>query len=453
MNLPNYFLADLPPEAVLGPDMIREGCQALKRNRDTYLVPRNTTSLIRVLCEVAQSWLRDDYAFRQLAISQGPDATGFSSATISSGLNGFFSELKPEKFETLLDQELGHAQRLDQIVANRNDELGQRASVAIGPSLIANVSAGKLPNPIFLNICFGLLIRSAQFIKCSQGASFLPRLFAHSIYEVEPKLGACIEIAEWKGGNTPIEDALFAEADLILATGSNETVSAIRNRVPIQKKFIGYGHRVSFGYITQEALSGFNSTAVIKNAARDIIAWNQSGCLSPHVFYVEFGGKIAPEDFASRLAVELERVESIEPRGKLDVDESALIASRRSFYDVRAANSDQTRCWWSKDSTAWSVVYETDSLFQISCLNRFIYVKGISGIEDALRGADAIRGQVSTVGVAATENRGFELAGRFARWGATRVCPLGKMQNPPITWRHDGRPPLGELITWMDWEL
>jgi hypothetical protein len=27
------------------------------------------------------------------------------------------------------------------------------------------------------------------------------------------------------------------------------------------------------------------------------------------------------------------------------------------------------------------------------------------------------------------------------------------MQNPPLTWRHDGRPSLGDLVRWTDLEL
>jgi len=26
------------------------------------------------------------------------------------------------------------------------------------------------------------------------------------------------------------------------------------------------------------------------------------------------------------------------------------------------------------------------------------------------------------------------------------------MQNPPLTWRHDGRPALGDLVMWTDVE-
>ena len=45
-----------------------------------------------------------------------------------------------------------------------------------------------------------------------------------------------------------------------------------------------------------------------------------------------------------------------------------------------------------------------------------------------------------------------KLANELARWGASRICPLGKMQSPPLTWRHDGRPSLGDLVMWTDWE-
>ena len=132
---------------------------------------------------------------------------------------------------------------------------------------------------------------------------------------------------------------------------------------------------------------------------------------------------------------------------------AAAIASRRSIYEVRAAHSPDTRHWSSRHSTAWTVVYEADPRFQLSCLNRFIYVKGVKDLTEALQSADSVRGKVSTVGLAAPEDQAQELAATLARWGVTRVCPLGQMQVPPLTWRHDGRPALGDLVTWTDWEM
>jgi hypothetical protein len=452
MNLPNYFLADLPAEAMLSAVMIGEACETLRHNRERYLARRSTQSLVKVLSEVAADWLKPDYAFRKLALDQGPAATGFSRETLARGLDAFFKQLTPENFAALLEQDLGHAQRLDQISATDTERRSERGAVTIAPELLVHVAAGNLPSPTLMSIVLGVLVRSAQFVKCASGTALLPRLFAHSLYDADPKLGACLEIAEFPGGDHTLADALFERADCVTATGSDRTLEAVRLRLPAKTRFLGYGHRVSFAYVNSRVLAGRESGKVVERAAADVVAWNQLGCLSPHVIYVEAGGGLSAEQFAEALAGELERREEAEPRGELAVEASAAIASRRSFYEIRAAHSPDTRHWCSRNSTAWTVVYEADPRFQLSCLNRFVYVKGVKDLTEALQSADSARGTVSTVGLAAPEDAARDLATELARWGVTRVCPLGRMQEPPLTWRHDGRPALGDLVTWMDWE-
>jgi hypothetical protein len=472
MNLPNYFLADLPREATLSPAMITEACQTLKRNRGHYLAARSTDGLVKILSEVAESWLQPEFPFRKFVLEcagvqalacssdtlkrelQQTPTTGFSRATLEKGLDNFFQQLTRENFHALLAQEFGDAKRLDKFVATGAEEKSNRAAIATGPEFLVHIAAGNIPNPTLTSIVFGLLMRSAQFVKCASGSSFLPRMFAHSIYDADPKLGACLEIAEWRGGNAGLESALFAEADCVTATGGDEMLAAIRAQLPLKTRFLGYGHRVSFGFVAGEVLHGSRAKKIVAAAADDVVAWNQLGCLSPHVIYVEAGGEVSPDKFAELLADELERREQTEPRGELAAEHAAVIASRRGIYEVRAAHSPETtQHWCSKNSTAWTVVYEADTRFQMSCLNRFIYVKAVSDLTAALQGADEIRGKVSTVGLAAPEEKINEIATQLARWGATRVCPLGRMQNPPLTWRHDGRPALGDLVTWTDLEI
>ena len=452
MNLPNYFLADLPPEATLTPAMIGEACQALKRNREQFLARRSTQSLVRVLCDTAENWLQPDYPFRKLALQSCPTPSGFSAATLARGLDTFFNQLTPENLDALLLQELGHAQRLDEMNATAAEQRAGRAALASGPELLVHIASGNIPNPSLMSIVLGLLVRSAQFVKCASGASVLPRLFAHSLYAAEPKLGACLELAEWRGGHADLETSLFAQADGVTAAGSDETLDAIRLRLPGKVRFLGHGHRVSFGFVTHEILSGFSVRKIVAHAADDVVAWDQHGCLSPHVLYVEHGGSITAERVAELLADELARREESEPRGPIPLEDAAAIVKRRGLYEMRAAHSADTRLWCRESSSAWTVVYEADPRFQFSCLNRFIYVKGVATLAELLQSADAVCGKVSTVGVAAVDSRAPELATQLARWGVTRVCPLGRMQTPPLTWRHDGRPGLGDLVRWTDWE-
>src|SRR6266496_6364723 len=130
MNLPGYFLADLPPEAALSATMISEASQALKRNRDQHLMRRSTNSLISVLSTLAESWLDADYPFRQLALKLGPGATGFSAATLGGGLDAFFGQLTADDMRVLLQQELGHDGRLDRFVSTVSEHKAQRTALA-----------------------------------------------------------------------------------------------------------------------------------------------------------------------------------------------------------------------------------------------------------------------------------------------------------------------------------
>ena len=129
MSLPNYFLADLPPEATLSPAMITEACQTLKRNRERYLAGRSTEHLIQILSDVAEGWLQPENRFRKLALEHagvqalacspdtlkrelqqgGAPAPAFSRATLEKGLDNFFRQLTTENLEALLEQELGDA--------------------------------------------------------------------------------------------------------------------------------------------------------------------------------------------------------------------------------------------------------------------------------------------------------------------------------------------------------
>jgi hypothetical protein len=237
----------------------------------------------------------------------------------------------------------------------------------------------------------------------------------------------------------------------VTATGSDEAMASIRQRIPPKTRFLAYGHRVSFGYVAAKALESGNLRTVVKLAAADIVAWNQLGCLSPHVIYVQ-AGMVLPDKFAEALAEALADFELSEPRGELKPDTAAAIASRRAIYEMRAGQGAETQIWASKNGTAWTVVYESEPRFQASCLNRFIYVKGVEDLRQALQAAEIIRGQVATVGLAAPATMVQELVNELTQWGVERICPLGQMQNPPLTWHHDGRPPLGDLIQWTDWE-
>jgi hypothetical protein len=451
MSLPDYFFADLPSEATLTETMVQEACLTMKRNRQQYLAALPTGNLVKVLVSLGESWLRPDFVFRKLALEQGP-AAGFSGSVLARGVDAFFGELTSRNFESLLEQDLGREERLDELVFSEAEHRGRRSSVATAPEFLVQVSTGREPSGILRQMVLGLLVRSAQFIRCAPEALLLPRLFAHSLYEAEPKLGACLELAAWEGQAERLEASLLEAADCLVVEGGEELQRGLRQRLSAKVRMVAYGERVSFAFVSSRALHSSEAAAVVANAAADVTAWDQLGSLAPHVIYVEDGGAMRPELFAEALAAELARREQFEPRGKVPAAAASAIAARRAIYEVRAAHSPETRHWCSPGSTAWTVVYEADARFQLSCQHRFVYVKGVRNLEEALQSADGVRERVSTVGLAAGADKAKPLALALARWGAERVCPLGQMQQPPLGWRRQGRPALSDLLRWTDFE-
>jgi len=448
VNLPNYFIADLPPEAGLRPDLITEAAETLKRNRERYLLPRPTESVVQAIAEVARQWLAPYSPWRAQALEHGAAPLGLSREVLGAGLDAFFRQVTPRNLNALLVQDLGHPQRLDRLVANDAETFQGTLAFARGPELLVHATADAVPVPVFTAIVHGLLVRSAQFVLCAEGAAFLPRLFAHSLRDVEPKLASCLELGAWGAGRPDLDEVLFDGADAVVATGTEERVEAVRRTVPFCVRFVGRGERVGAGYVAREVLGPQDEARVIQAAAEDVAAWDQLGGEAPHVVFVETGGMLPPEGFAEKLGAELARVEARLPRGVPSPAVEAALRQRRDFYRVRAAAGDTTRVWYSEGSTAWSVVCEADPQFQPSCGHRFVLVKAVDALSDCLHQAEAWRGRWTTVGLAATGLRAEELAQGFAAWGITRVCPLGRMQQPPLAWRRDGRPVLGDLVTW-----
>jgi len=61
--------------------------------------------------------------------------------------------------------------------------------------------------------------------------------------------------------------------------------------------------------------------------------------------------------------------------------------------------------------------------------------------------------RLSTIGLSGWKARDAELVTITGPSGATRLCPLSTMQDPPLDRFHDGRSELAELVRIRDWEL
>jgi hypothetical protein len=378
---------------------------------------RDLDEVIAALSQAARNWLAPNSPWRKRAIAEAPAPSGFSAAMVNEAIDLTFGVLTVTALNEVVDRELKDRR-------------------AVGPPLIAHFLSGNVPAPGIVSICCGLLLRSANIVRVSSRDPVFPRLFVESLREVDADLAGTVAVLDWPKEETSLTRAAMAEANVIIAYGSDATIDELRKLAPQKAQFFGFGHRVSFGVIAKEATI---RRELAEAAAFEASVYDQQGCLSPHVFYVEQGAR----EFAAMLAEAMAAYQARVPRGKLTTEESAAIAQLRQAYEFRSA-SDRRVAIWTGDG--WTVIYDEDPSFTPSCLNRTVFVKPIDSIKQVPAIMQHLAGKISTVGLAPMN----EFAGDLARLDVRRVCPIGQMQRPPLTWHYDGRPNLADLVRKTD---
>lgn len=343
-------------------------------------------------------------------------------AGAAAGFAEYLGDLRAGDLLALVTAELGHPGILDDFQPH-----GAAMAQAFGPGTILHVISGNTPHAGLQSLLRGLLLRSHNLCKLPGGG--LPALEAFRA-ALPPELAARVEFSE------SLPDAWLARADAIIVFGSDETVATLRALARPDQRFIAHGHRVSLGLILDDP-----AHASIPAAARAVSLFDQQGCLSPHAFYVRGDARA----YAGALAAEM----ALLPPGPRLAQEAARLRAWREDFAFRAANDPaRLALWASERSTAWTVAFDAASPeFTLSPLNRVVIVKPLP--PDLPAALAAVRPHLSAIGLWPSTPE----TAAFARdLGASRLCPLDRMQFPPLTWHQDGAPSLAALVRWIDFE-
>jgi Acyl-CoA reductase (LuxC) len=435
---------------VLTPEVLDTVSQHLLTAQAQHLACRPIADIVEVIDRVIQLWLDPQYPYRQQAEAFLPIITHYSAPMVRHGLDTLLQAFQKDALWRLLQAEFGDPRVLDTFRPRLHAGGYTRA---YGPRLVTHVFAGNVPAlPAWSLIC-ALLVKSASLGKSASEEPLFAALFARSLWEVCPEIGSCLAVGWWKGGDTALEAAAFAPAEAVIAYGSEATTRDIQRRIPPQARFLAYSHKLSFGVIGRETLSSAEqATQTARHAAYGISVFDQQGCVSPHLLYVERGGTVSPQEFAALLAQGMAAVHAEWPRGTLPLEDSTAIRHLRGTYEFRQLSNDEVLLFSSEPGTAWTVIYEDTLTFTPSCLNRTVRVHPVDDITDVVARLEPVRAYLQTAGVALSPPRRQALAETLGRLGVTRVSTLDRMPWPRLTWHHDGRCNLLDLVRWTDIE-
>lgn len=363
--------------------------------------------IVAALSELGRRWRDPGYTLRREAESWDEP---FPFAMVQVSLNALLASLTEEALRELLAAE------------NIPDTPGW--------PIVGHVIAGNTPLLAWVSVIRALLVRSASLVKLPSNASARwAHLFHRSLVEVAPDLAACVCLAEWPGGTREMDAALCHEADLVMAHGSDSTLEGLRALRPAGTPFVGYGHRVSLGLL----LPGADRRDAARCFAKDVLIYDQGGCLSPQTIYV-----VGDFDNAKRFAVTL-------------ADALAVVSAEYPL-PVRAASAagavaEARALAWMEDGAEvrqgddgrWTIIARPGSAFRGSPTFGVVSVQplvSLSGLPEAL---SAVAGRLQGCAVAGDADTGYLP-------GVSYLCRPGAMQAPPLAWRQDGRDVLRVLL-------
>lgn len=408
----------------------------------------SVTELVNIIDQVIERLLDRESVYRQKAERMLPIVTGYSEEIVRLGLTSYLKTFRKHELQRFLVEDLGNPLLLDEFQPRTKGGL----SKAVGPKLITHIWSGNVPGLPLWSFISGLLVKAGNIGKVSSAEPLFAGWFAHLLVEVEPRLADCFAVVWWKGGDEERERSLFEQTDVVVGYGGNESLKALQSRIPITTRFLPFGHKISFGVISNSTLDSRKAMQSARQAALDVIRYDQQGCYSPHFFYVQNGGNVSPKEFARYLAHELDNFEKRFPRRPLSMEESASLASWRQKEEM-SIFANPTKEVLGNAANDWTVVYEENELqFTPSSLNRMVKVIAFARIEDLLPVLAPHRKFMQTVGIAASPKELFQWADLLGEIGVTRMTALGRMTSPEAGWHHDGRFNLLDLIHMVDIE-
>jgi Acyl-CoA reductase (LuxC) len=304
---------------------------------------------------------------------------------------------------------------------------GNQHCLAYPLSPILHIVSGNTPHAALQSLIRGVIVGAINWIKLPhEGIPEMDTFVGALPKQLRPEMATRL-LPHWT-----------EDAEAVVVFGSDETVREFSQRALPSQRFLAHGQKVSLGLIW-----GRCNPQIAEGITRDVFPFDQLGCLSPQFFYVT--GDSA--EFALQLSHHLE---GQRPRAVAPAREGETAVALRAFreeWKFRAATESGVLLRESRGSLDWVVIHDPEPGPVTTPLHGTIFIKPMpSNAESAL---SPIRRFISTIGLYPINRDSVEIAIRLK---AQRICQIGQMQYPPLTWHHDGWPALGSFVRFVDIE-
>lgn len=273
-----------------------------------------------------------------------------------------------------------------------------------------------LPGAGLTPVLVGVLLGIEQAVRASSRGQELARVLS--------------EGAPWRLLD---QEADWRDADVVVVSGADDTVRAVRQKMDGRGRVVGYGHRVSIGLVLDDPLGAVELEEIAKKMALDVVMWHQRGCFSLRgvLFY---GSEARRLQFCEALASKIAEWE-----GAWGIDGAALDAGDLAHRAQALGMAQMAGPVWCEGVGFVREISGPFSGGREALHSVTVHpVEGPDGVAKALAVEPSSLQGVAVAGAWGEDRDGWLRA--LATAGATRIAAAGELQAPPPGWWHDGQP-------------
>ena len=298
-------------------------------------------------------------------------------------------------------------------------------------AMLSVVLAGNVFTASVRGIVVPLLFGVPVLVKASSSETLFPAMLCDALRSADSRLGAAMSVVVFPGGDVEREAALIESAEAVSVYGGDATVEAMTARLG-NTPLIAHGHGVSVAYCGNHAIEEAHIGHTISSLSLDICAYDQRGCLSPQLVYVEESSELSVMDFAERLAKEgLTPLSRTLPRGPLPVSVGAAQAQWRGVAEVEGS---------LVRGDTYAVSVRESQPIRWSPGFRNVTVTPARALDEALQAMRPIGSNLKCVGADSASIPELEARLASSPTLSAYACTIGTMQTPSLDAPADGYP-------------
>ena len=296
--------------------------------------------------------------------------------------------------------------------------------------LVVHITPGNAPLLAFCAILESLLAGNINWLRPSASDQGLTAQLLAALVQCDSS-GRLAEFVAVLPVDTSRIAQLCATADGVSAWGGVAALKAIRQQIPAGCRWIDWGHKISFAYLSPEAAE----PAALDALADEVCRLDQQACSSPQWVLVDSNDPAVLHDLGERLAEAFKRRAQQWPALMPTDQEASEITTRTAMAQLDQCFTHQTGQVWT--GSGWRVIWEHHQTLAPSPLFRTVLLKPVPQhllAESLLPWRNVLQSCALIASPAGTP----ELVRTLVNAGVTRIAPCQTIHDGYAGEPHDG---------------